>query len=83
MIEQYIVRELKEDIKLLIRKVTDIEKKLEEAHPSKEEYNSGNVDFLKEGKYILCSKCLDNTPHIPAWGICQRCGTQYTTSLKV
>ena len=49
----------------------------------KEEYNSGNVDFLKEGKYILCSKCLDNTPHIPAWGICQRCGIQYTTSLKV
>ena len=43
----------------------------------------GNVDFLKEGKFILCSKCLDNTPHIPAWGICQRCGTQYTTSLKV
>ena len=42
----------------------------------------GNVDFLKEGKFILCSKCLDNTPHIPAWGICQRCGTQYTTSLK-
>ena len=47
------------------------------------EYNLGNVDFLKEGKYILCSKCLDNTPHIPAWGICQRCGIQYTTSLKV
>ena len=47
------------------------------------EYNLGNVDFLKEGKYIMCSKCLDNTPHIPAWGICQRCGTQYTTSLKV
>ena len=43
----------------------------------------GNVDFLKEGKFILCSKCLDNTPHIPAWGICQRCGTQYTTSLEV
>ena len=34
--EQYIVRELKEDIKLLIRKVTELEKKLEEAHPSKE-----------------------------------------------
>ena len=33
-IEQYIVRELKEDIKLLIRKVTELEKKLEEAHPS-------------------------------------------------
>jgi len=52
-------------------------------YDKKEEYNSGNVDFLKEGKYILCSKCLDNTPHIPAWGVCQRCGTQYTTSLKV
>ena len=35
-IEQYIVRELKEDIKLLIKKVTELEKKLEEAHPSKE-----------------------------------------------
>ena len=45
------------------------------------EYNMGNVNFLKEGKFILCSKCLDNTPHIPAWGICQRCGTQYTESL--
>ena len=38
MIEQYIVRELKEDIKLLIRKVTDIENKLEEAHPNKKDY---------------------------------------------
>ena len=47
----------------------------------KEEYNSGNVNFLKEGKFILCSKCLDNTPHIPAWGICQRCGTQYSDKL--
>jgi len=36
--EQYIVRELKEDIKLLIRKVTELEKKLEEAHPSKDEH---------------------------------------------
>ena len=52
-------------------------------YDKKEEYNSGNVNFLKEGKFIMCSKCLDNTPHIPAWGICQRCGTQYTTSLKV
>ncbi len=47
----------------------------------KEEYNSGNVNFLKEGKFIMCSKCLDNTPHIPAWGICQRCGTQYSDKL--
>ena len=45
------------------------------------ETNMGNVNFLKEGKFILCSKCLDNTPHIPAWGICQRCGTQYSDKL--
>ena len=38
MTEQYIVRELKEDIKLLIRKVTELEKKLEEAHPSPKPY---------------------------------------------
>ena len=37
-IEQYIVRELKEDIKHLIRKVTEIEKKLEEAHPTQKPY---------------------------------------------
>ena len=37
-LEQYIVRELKEDIKLLIRKVTELEKKLEEAHPSQKVY---------------------------------------------
>ena len=54
-----------------------------EKRDANKEYNTGNVDFLKEGKYILCSKCIDNTPHIPAWGICQRCGTQYTKSLKV
>ena len=34
MTEQYIVRELKQDIKYLIKKVADLEKKLEEAHPS-------------------------------------------------
>ena len=45
------------------------------------EHNMGNVNFLKEGKFIMCSKCLDNTPHIPAWGICQRCGTQYSEKL--
>ena len=33
-IEQYIVRELKQDIKLLIKKVNELENKLEEAHPS-------------------------------------------------
>ena len=37
-LEQYIVRELKEDIKLLIRKVTELEKKLEAAHPSPKPY---------------------------------------------
>ena len=37
-LEQYIVRELKEDIKLLIKKVTELEKKLEEAHPSPKPY---------------------------------------------
>ena len=65
--------------------VTDTHKIIYEAEKrvANKEYNLGNVDFLKEGKYILCSKCLDNTPHIPAWGVCQRCGTQYTTSLKV
>ena len=33
-IEQYIVRELKRDIKYLIQKVDRLEQKLEEAHPS-------------------------------------------------
>ena len=33
-IEQYIVRELKQDIKYLIKKVDRLEKKLEEAHPT-------------------------------------------------
>jgi len=37
-IEQYIVRELKADIKLLISKVTELEQKLEEAHPTKKPY---------------------------------------------
>ena len=33
-LEQYIVRELKRDIKYLIQKVADLEQKLEEAHPT-------------------------------------------------
>jgi len=33
-IEQYIVRELKQDIKYLIKKVGELESKLEEAHPT-------------------------------------------------
>ena len=38
MTEQYIVRELKQDIKLLIKKVNELEKKLEEAHPTQKPY---------------------------------------------
>ena len=34
-LEQYIVRELKRDIKYLIQKVDRLEQKLEEAHPTK------------------------------------------------
>ena len=34
-LEQYIVRELKRDIKYLIQKVDSLEQKLEEAHPTK------------------------------------------------
>ena len=34
-LEQYIVRELKRDIKYLIQKVADLEQKLEEAHPTR------------------------------------------------
>jgi hypothetical protein len=37
-LEQYIVRELKRDIKYLIQKVADLEQKLEEAHPSPKPY---------------------------------------------
>ena len=37
-LEQYIVRELKQDIKYLIQKVADLEQKLEEAHPTKKPY---------------------------------------------
>ena len=33
-LEQYIVRELRQDIKLLISKVTELEQKLEKAHPT-------------------------------------------------
>ena len=38
MTEQYIVRELKQDIKLLIKKVNELENKLEAAHPSPKPY---------------------------------------------
>ena len=52
-LEQYIVRELKEDIKLLIRKVTELEKKLEEAHPSQKAYtlsHNASGDVYTESK---------------------------------
>ena len=38
MTEQYIVRELKQDIKYLIKRVTDLEKKIEELKPSQKVY---------------------------------------------
>ena len=37
-LEQYIVRELKEDIKWLIKKVTELEKKIEELKPKQKTY---------------------------------------------
>ena len=37
-LEQYIVRELKEDIKWLIKKVTEIEKKIDELKPDEKVY---------------------------------------------
>ena len=37
-LEQYIVRELKEDIKWLIKKVTEIEKKIDELKPVEKVY---------------------------------------------
>jgi hypothetical protein len=49
-IEQYIVRELKADIKLLISKVTELERKLEEAHPSQIKSAQDLVKKMKENK---------------------------------
>ena len=37
-LEQYIVRELKEDIKYLIKRVTEIEKKIDELKPDEKVY---------------------------------------------
>ena len=64
-IEQYIVRELKQDIKYLIRKVTELEKKLEEAHPSQKVYTlshdaSGDV-------YTESEKMQDKLEPIDDW----------------
>ena len=52
-IEQYIVRELKEDIKLLIKKVTEIEKKIDELKPVEKVYtlsHDASGDVYTESK---------------------------------
>ena len=52
-LEQYIVRELKEDIKTLIRKVTEIEKKIEELKPDEKVYtlsHDASGDVYTESK---------------------------------
>jgi hypothetical protein len=47
-IEQYIVRELKQDIKLLIKKVDNLEQKLEEAHPTKKTESEETPDVMEQ-----------------------------------
>ena len=52
-IEQYIVRELKEDIKFLIKKVTELEKKIDELKPSQKNYtllHDASGDVYTESK---------------------------------
>ena len=52
-LEQYIVRELKRDIKYLIQKVDRLEQKLEEAHPSEKPYilsHDASGDVYTESK---------------------------------
>ena len=52
-LEQYIVRELRQDIKLLINKVTELEQKLEEAHPTQKSYtlsHDASGDVYTESK---------------------------------
>ena len=52
-LEQYIVRELKEDIKLLIKKVTEIEKKIDELKPDEKVYtlsHDASGDVYTESK---------------------------------
>ena len=52
-IEQYIVRELKEDIKLLIKKVTELEKKIDELKPVEKVYtlsHNASGDVYTESK---------------------------------
>ena len=51
--EQYIVRELKEDIKSLIRKVTELEKKIDELKPIQKDYtlsHDASGDVYTESK---------------------------------
>jgi len=55
-IEQYIVRELKEDIKLLIKKVTELEKKIDEIKPDKKSYtlsHDASGDVYTESPKII------------------------------
>ena len=52
-LEQYIVRELKEDIKYLIKKVTEIEKKIDELKPVEKVYtlsHDASGDVYTESK---------------------------------
>ena len=52
-LEQYIVRELKEDIKWLIKKVTEIEKKIDELKPVEKVYtlsHDASGDVYTESK---------------------------------
>ncbi len=50
-IEQYIVRELKADIKLLISKVTELEQKLERAHPTPKPTEQKTAEELSSDKH--------------------------------
>tara|TARA_R100001594_G_scaffold90102_1_gene124582 strand:- start:47 stop:223 length:177 start_codon:yes stop_codon:yes gene_type:complete len=38
-------------------------------------YN-GSVNFQKEGDFIFCSRCKDNTVHKPSFGRCVKCGLE-------
>jgi len=57
-IEQYIVRELKQDIKYLIKKVAELEQKLEDAHPTKKPYE--DPYFKRAEGYREWNKTHDN-----------------------
>ena len=50
-LEQYIVRELKRDIKYLIQKVADLEQKLEEAHPTPKPTEQKTAEELSSDKH--------------------------------